>query len=82
MSYTYTLKNAPRYRVRRKITVPWPCVFDRDRTITLRTSDVLRKDDDGTFQKETGLGCFHIVLKPHQVRRVKITGTMVVVGGV
>lgn len=68
MSYVYEIKNY--YIVRKHGEYPWPCIFDKKRTIELTPEDVLTKNPDGTFVKHTGVGCFNIKLKSNQVKKV------------
>jgi hypothetical protein len=45
----------------------WPCDSDPNRTIKIYSDDVLTKSKDGTFMKQTGLGCFGIVIPNEDV---------------
>ena len=65
MGYNFIIKNG--FRVKQDGEYPWPCPSDPNRTITLFTDDVLTKEEDGKFMKQTGLGCFGIILTEDQV---------------
>jgi len=41
---------------------PWPCQSEPNRTIKLYAEDLFTKQDDGTYFKQTGLGCLGIVI--------------------
>jgi len=69
MSYSYKLKSY--YKVKKNGKYPWPCVSEKDRVISLFTDDILKKEPDGTFSKQTGLCCFGIKLKKSQVKFVR-----------
>jgi hypothetical protein len=45
----------------------WPCGSEPNRTIKIFSDDVLTKSEDGTFMKQTGLGCFGIVISDEDV---------------
>lgn len=77
MGYGFVISKEHAYKVKEKGEYPWP-IRNRSawnpgedgskRTITLYTNDVLTKDPEtGLFMKQTGLGCFGIVLQDHQV---------------
>jgi hypothetical protein len=69
MGYTYRLNEY--YKVKKNGEYPWPCPSEKDRNIELFTDDIFTKNENGTFMKETGLGCFGIVLQEDQVELIK-----------
>lgn len=75
MGYELTLENY--YRVRKTGEYPWPCKDDENRTILLHEDSVLTKHADGTFTKR-GPYFTNIILKPHQIRRVKERVTLLI----
>ena len=67
MSYSYQLNEY--YKINQdKLACSWPCYDDPTRTITLFSDDVLTKnEDEGTYFKETGIGCFGIVINENDL---------------
>jgi len=65
MGYNFTVKNG--FRVKQDGEYPWPWPNDPNHTITLFTDDVLTKEEDGKYMKQTGIGCCNIVLTDEQV---------------
>lgn len=63
MGYDYSVTDYYTIKHKKK-DYPWP-VRDSsapERTITLFDDDILTKSDDGTFFKQTGLGCGNITV--------------------
>ena len=67
MGYSFTI-TAPWYRVNTDKIYPWPCKSDPNRIIDIYTDDVLTKQDNGLYQKHTGLGCLDIVIPDEDVK--------------
>ena len=60
MSYEFTIK--AHVKVKEDKVYPWPCASLPNRTYELFTSDVLTRNEDGTYMKHTGLGTFgHVI---------------------
>lgn len=69
MGYSFVIKKENAFKVKKEGLYPWPCKGDPGRTIHLYTNDVFTRDADGTYMKQTGLGCFGIVLKAEEVEQ-------------
>lgn len=69
MGYGFTIKKKEGVRVKTEGLYPWPCGSDPDRMIKIYADDVLTKNPEtGKYMKQTGLGCFNIVLKDDEVQ--------------
>lgn len=65
MGYDFWVRGG--VKPKEKCTVPWPCKGEPDRTIDLYPDDVLTRQGDGRYFKQTGIGCFNIVLTEDQI---------------
>lgn len=62
------------YKIKQKEMIcQWPCKSDKERNITIYDDDVLTKREDGTFMKQTGLGCFGIIIDEKDLIKVDKT---------
>ncbi len=68
MGYRFVIEKDIGFRPVSDMVVPWPCNSAPERTIELFGDDVLTKSEDGTWMKQTGLGCLGIVLRDDQVK--------------
>jgi hypothetical protein len=68
MGYSFVIENG--YRIVKPGQYPWPWSGDAARTIELCEDDVLTRSPDGTFMRQTGLGCLNIRLRDDQVEPI------------
>jgi hypothetical protein len=61
----FNVKNG--FRVKVKGYYPWPNRKNPKETIQLFPGDLLSKNDNGTYCKQTGIACFNIHLTDDQV---------------
>ncbi len=62
MSYSFVLTPDVACRPKTAIIAKWPNVHDQNRTISLTEKDILCKQEDGKWTKQTGLCCMNIVI--------------------
>ncbi len=78
MGYSYELRNAIKYRVKYPVDYYWKPIRS---TFTIFPDDILHKNKDGTYTKETGLCITGLNLKDEDVEQVVVNGTMIISGG-
>jgi hypothetical protein len=66
MGYTYQLNEYYKIKYEEK-EFPWPCKADPNRTITLFDDDILSRNDNGTYVKETEVCCTNIKIPDEDV---------------
>lgn len=69
MGYRYTISEYYKIKSIDK-EYPWPCQSSPNRVIKLFSDDVLTKSEDGTYMKQTGLGCFGIIIPDADVEHI------------
>ena len=67
MGYNFTVRKDVAVHVKVSKSYPWPCTRDPDRTIFIDVTDVLSKEENGTYFKHTGLGCMNIQIPDEDV---------------
>lgn len=66
MGYDFKIKDYYKIKAEKK-DFPWPCKSEPERMITLYDDDILTKSADGTYMKQTGIGCFGIMIPDEDV---------------
>jgi hypothetical protein len=68
MGYDFIVKNA--FRPKGEVTVPWPCKDEPERMLRLFPDDVLTKQPNGLWSRQTGLGLIDIHAKEEDLEPI------------